>query len=91
MPKAGATQVKAVPVLCDENEHIIKYPRLRRGNHFADFMRDKRIHPEVYHCIIQREGSKEILSWTQDSTLDAAIKNAEVTLALIVGATAAQM
>jgi hypothetical protein len=52
-------------------------------------MRDKRVYPEVYHCLIQREGSKEILSWTQHSTLEAAIKSAEVDLTLIFGSSAA--
>jgi hypothetical protein len=72
----------------EHSEHIIRYTRVCRGIHFADFMRDKRVRPEVYHCIIQRQGSNEILSWTQDSSLDAAMKNAEVFLTLIAGSTA---
>lgn len=77
----------APPVALDEHsEHIIRYARVWRGMHFADFMRDKRVCPEVYHCIVQRQGSNEILSWTQDASLDAAMKNAEVFLTLLAGA-----
>jgi hypothetical protein len=71
-------------------EHIIRYPRLQRGTHFADFMRDKRMCPEVYHCVIQRDGSNEIFSWTQHSTLEAAMKNAEVALTLLLGSSASE-
>lgn len=56
---------------------VLRYKRLRRGSYFADFRRDKRLNPEVYHCIIQREGSQRILSWTQHRTLEAAIQVAE--------------
>lgn len=73
------------------SEYVIRYPRMQHGIHFADFMRDSRLSPEVYHCVIQREGSKEIFSWTQHSSLEVAIKNAELALALIVGPTAAEM
>ncbi len=90
MPKFSGEGEAASVASNGHSEHIIRYPRIQRGIHFADFMRDTRIHPEVYHCIIQREGSNEILSWTQDSSLDAALKNAEVTLTLIVGSSAAE-
>ena len=56
---------------------IVRYDRLRRGNYFADFRRDKRLTPEVYHCIIQRDGSSAILSWSQYRSLEAAIQAAE--------------
>lgn len=56
---------------------IIRYDRLRCGNYFADFRRDKRLTPKVYHCIIQRDGSTEILAWSQYRSLDAAIRAAE--------------
>jgi hypothetical protein len=48
-------------------------------------MRDERLFPEIYHCVIQREGSNEIISWTQHSTLEAATKHAEVAISLILG------
>jgi hypothetical protein len=47
------------------------------GDYYADFRRDKRLVPEVYHCIIQRQGSNEILSWSQYRSLDAARQAAE--------------
>ena len=59
---------------------VIRYERLRRGNFFADFRRDKRLHPEVYHCIVQRTGQAQILAWTQHSTLEAAQASAEENL-----------
>lgn len=54
------------------SSHVIQYERLRSGHFYADFRRDKRLYPEVYHCIIQREGSTEILSWSQHRNLDRA-------------------
>ncbi len=94
MPQPGSTSTtgeKAAPVArSGEPEHIIRYPRLQRGSHFADFVRDKRLDPEVYHCVIQREGSKEIFSWTQHSTLEAAMESAEVALTLIFGSNSAE-
>lgn len=86
MPKRGSgTEGKVLPVTHDGPEHIMRYPRVQRGDYYADFMRDKRVYPEVYHCVIQREGSNEIHSWIQDSTLEATMKQAETTLALILG------
>ena len=57
--------------------NVIRYERLRRGNFFADFRRDKRLYPEVYHCIVQRRGDADILVWTQHTTLDSARAAAE--------------
>lgn len=56
---------------------VIRYERLRRGNFFADFRRDRRLYPEVYHCIVQRTGEAQILVWTQHTTLEAARASAE--------------
>jgi len=60
-----------------EGGNVLRYERLRRGNFFADFRRDKRLYPEVYHCIVQRTGDAQILAWTQHTTLDAAQTAAE--------------
>jgi hypothetical protein len=60
--------------------HIARYERLRQGAYYADFRRDKRLVPEVYHCIIQRKGSKEILRWTQHYSLEDAVRAAEAEL-----------
>jgi len=57
--------------------HVLRYDRLQVGEYYADFRRDKRLSPEVYHCIIQREGSTEIISWSQYRTLEAARRAAE--------------
>lgn len=64
--------------------HIVRYDRLRQGNFYADFRRDKRLYPEVYHCIIQREGSTRILSWAQYRSLEKAMQAAEVELRRLV-------
>jgi hypothetical protein len=63
-----------------DHSHIVRYERLQRGPYFADFRRDKRLNPEVYHCVVQREGSTEILRWTQHRTLEEAIQTAETEL-----------
>ena len=91
MPNRGSTSAKERTTPGSPGasaEHIIHYPRLQRGLHYADLMRDERLSPEIYHCVIQREGSNEIFSWTQHSTLESAMKNAEVALALVLGSTA---
>lgn len=86
MPKRGlTTEGEVLPVSSGRPEYIIQYPRLQRGDHYADFTRDKRVHPEVYHCVVQREGSNEIQSWTQHPSLEIAMKQAEGILALMVG------
>jgi hypothetical protein len=63
-----------------DGSHVLRYDRLRVEDYYADFRRDKRLYPEVYHCIIQREGSTEILSWSQHRTLEAAQWAAEAEL-----------
>ena len=60
-----------------DGSHVIRYDRLQQGSFYADFRRDRRLNPEVYHCIIQREGSTEILSWSQFRTLERAQLAAE--------------
>jgi len=60
--------------------HIARYQRLQQGAYFADFRRDKRLVPEVYHCVIQRKGSSEILRWTQHYSLEDAVRVAEAEL-----------
>ncbi len=63
-----------------EVSNVIRYERLQNGAFFADFRRDKRLDPEVYHCIIQREGATDILRWTQHRTLNAAVRTARAEL-----------
>ena len=57
--------------------HVVHYERLRLGRFFADFRRDTRLHPEIYHCIVQREGSTQILIWSQFRSLEEARQAAE--------------
>jgi hypothetical protein len=63
-----------------EVANVIRYERLQRGSFFADFRRDKRLDPEVYHCVIQREGTTDILRWSQHRTLSAAQRTARAEL-----------
>lgn len=67
-----------------DSSYVIQYERLHNGPFYADFRRDKRLYPEVYHCIIQREGSSEILSWSQHRSLDRARIAAEIELKRLV-------
>ena len=66
--------------LARNRSHIARYERLQRGAYFADFRRDTRLVPEVYHCVIQRKGSSEILRWTQHPSLEDAVSVAEAEL-----------
>ncbi len=63
-----------------EVSNVIRYERLQNGPFFADFRRDRRLDPEVYHCVIQREGTTDILRWSQHRTLNAAIRTARAEL-----------
>ena len=84
MPKILQMPVKAVQSR-EDDDHIVRYPRMQCGALFADFMRDKRVYPEVYHCVIQREGEREILFWTQHPSLEDAEGAARAELALMTG------
>lgn len=80
-PTKGSRKLRIVSPGADrstpENSHVVRYQRLRRGNYYADFRRDKRLYPEVYHCIVQRDGDSEILAWTQHVDLASATAVAE--------------
>lgn len=67
-----------------DGAHVIRYDRLQQGCFYADFRRDKRLYPEVYHCIIQKEGSTQILGWSQFRTLERAKSAAERELQRLV-------
>ncbi len=51
--------------------------RLRKPPFFADILYDGRTQPAVYHYLVQREGSNEILHWHQESTEERAVKAAK--------------
>jgi hypothetical protein len=65
--------------------HVVTYERVRNGRYYADFRRDKRLYPEVYHCIIQEEGATQILSWSQHRSLEDAIAVARKELERLTG------
>jgi len=46
--------------------------RLTVGNYLADILIDPRSDATVYHWIIQRMGSAEIIAWSQESSFEAA-------------------
>jgi len=71
-----------------DGANVLRYDRLRHGSFYADFRRDKRLYPEVYHCIIQKEGSTQVLSWSQFRTLERARLAAERELQRLVDAEA---
>jgi hypothetical protein len=68
------------PQATSEIANVIRYERLQSGPFYADFRRDQRLNPEVYHCVIQREGATEILRWSQHRTLNDAIRTARAEL-----------
>jgi len=51
------------------------------GLFFADLFCNQKIQPTVYHYIITRKGSSEILDWGQGFSLDAIKKQAQEWLA----------
>jgi hypothetical protein len=63
-----------------EEANVIRYERLQSGPYYADFRRDRRLNPEVYHCVIQPEGSTEILRWSQHRSLEGAMRTARAEL-----------
>jgi hypothetical protein len=46
--------------------------RLAIGDHIADVLLDTRKHAEVYHWIVQKAGSPEVVYWGQESTFEEA-------------------
>jgi hypothetical protein len=50
--------------------------RIRKQQLFADILYDGRTEAAVYHYIIQREGSNQILYWSQENTEEEAVKAA---------------
>lgn len=46
--------------------------RIVRAGHIADIFLSKAPFGEIYHYVIQREGSPEIVSWGQEKSLQGA-------------------
>lgn len=57
--------------------------RLTRGEFFADILLDQRDNSHVYHWIVQKSGSPEILQMGQARSYDEARRCAEQSLALV--------
>ena len=55
--------------------------RITRSSFFADILRDGRVHFELWHWIVQREGSQEILGMGQEKTKSQARQSAERSIA----------
>jgi hypothetical protein len=55
--------------------------RIRKQQLFADILYDGRSEAAVYHYIIQREGSNQILYWSQEKTEGEALQSATRELA----------
>lgn len=58
--------------------------RIENQQYFADILHDTQNEPAVYHYIIQRKGSNEILHWSQESTEEKAIDAARKELQRLV-------
>ena len=51
--------------------------RVHQPPYFVDILRDGRVHFELWHWIVQRQGSPEILGMGQEKTEDEARQSAE--------------
>jgi len=50
--------------------------RIGRPPYFVDIIRDTRSNPPVWHCIVQREGSSNVIAWFQEASEDEAQQSA---------------
>lgn len=58
---------------------------IRAGDYMADIVAD-RIHPgESFHYVIQQKGSREILSWSMEPSMDAAMRAVRTELSNLAG------
>jgi len=51
--------------------------RLTLGDYSADILLDTRYHEKVYHWIVQKVGSAEILQWGQEYSFEEAQREAQ--------------
>ena len=54
--------------------------RLTLGDYIADILLDTRHHAHIYHWIVQRVGSAEILQWGQEHSFEQAGREARICL-----------
>ena len=50
--------------------------RIERPPYFVDIVQDIRCTPALWHCIVQREGSSEVIAWFQESSEEVAQRSA---------------
>ncbi len=55
----------------------MRHVRLRRGVFRAEVIPDRFRPSALYHYVVQREGSSEVLAWGQERSHDAAAQAAE--------------
>ena len=55
-----------------QRTEAISNTRLQRGNYLADVVLDTRHKTKIFHWIIQRIGSPEVIHWGQEYTFEAA-------------------
>lgn len=60
------------PGSTETSQFVEKYEPLRRHGYIADFSRDIRMFPPIYHVVITKAGSAEILLWVQCESLEEA-------------------
>jgi hypothetical protein len=87
MSEVKVSNPQTFPSRGEESERpsrILRYSRIRYGRYFADLCRDSQLAPEIYHYVIQREGSTEIISWDQRHTLKDAMEAAQKELQYLV-------
>ncbi len=46
--------------------------RVSLGEYFADVLCDRRSFPEIWHWIVQKDGSPDIIQWGHETTREAA-------------------
>jgi hypothetical protein len=62
----------------DERERVSRSnTRIVSGRFTADLIKDPHTDPPIWHCIVQRAGSPDILYWGQEPTLAKAESAAE--------------
>ena len=54
--------------------------RIERLPYFADIVQDGRSIPSVWHCIVQRYGSNEVIAWFHESSEETAKRSAKAEL-----------
>lgn len=54
--------------------------RIERLPYFVDIVQDARSTPPIWHCIVQREGSSDVIAWFQEASEQEARQSGTVEL-----------